>query len=804
MYSVQAPSGHPFPDEFVPPKKKEQPEYGLAAARAMYFAQNRLGYGQIGLNDQYTALTELAQGRQSTQNIRRLLGFHDDSPLPFGSNESNASLAYLDVQVLNLATKYINKAVSKLQRYKFDASLSAVDPFSVDEALEYNNKIKAYYALGDWYKTFGNRINPQDFFPDIDLNLLPQYPEELIFNMSLNEKVKRVIDGEKTLKLVNHTINDMDQIQRQCDWDTVVYGHGHIHCYLDDNGMPRNEWINPRFWGGSYIANEDYSKQEYAFFVDFITRNQFKKEAEGKLKPEQIDRVLSSATTPNAIAAFGALPEYYANYDGLKWIPVLRFYFLSNDNVTYVTRTTREGNKATDVVPYTYSPKNQDKTATPGCYTSIYGGTWVISTDVVYNYGRKEMPRTKLVNARLPIVTFAPNQKEGRFVSMLAQMIEPLFMINVVHAKIKDILAKERIGILELNLTAFEQVAMGKGGEAWTPMQVLDFLEQKKIAVTREVVSPYGQKAGESVREHPASVTLADYFTTMQRYILLLDELTGSTLADKSEVPDRLAKGVMDANMASGADSIEYLVNARKCRYEQVSHLNLLLTQQAKKNKKTIRGLIPSLGRYTTEFFEVPDDFAYCEYGLQLVPEPTPEEWALFYQEVAAAVANGQLNASDSAFIRTINNMKIARQVMANREMVNEKKALAMKQQDQQFQAQMATQLESQKHQNELEKEQIKHQNDIEIKQLEMRIQELKTQAELNAKRELQQQSDMWRYRGVQDTNQATIVKESIRANTEDRASSMKSLSDITAAKIAAEQKDEDRKQKAKEKKKTT
>lgn len=800
MLSIQNPSGYPFPDEFVPPKKKEQAEYGLAAVRAMYFSQNRLGYGQIGLNDQYTALTELAQGRQSTQKIRQLLGFHDVTASPFGTNDNNASLAYIDVQVLNLATKYVNKAVSKLQRNKYDLSLSAVDPFSVSEAQEYNNKIKAYYQLRDWYKLFGKRINPQDFFPDLDLNLLPEYPEELIFNMSVNEKIKRIIDGEKTLKLVNHTINDQDQIQRECDWDTVVYGHSHVHCYLDENGIPRNDRINPRFWGGSFVNNEDYSKQEYSFFVDFITRNQFKKEAEGKLSADQIDKVLKSNATPNAIATYGTLPEYYTNYDGLKWIPVVRFYFLSNDNVTYVKRKTTEENKAVDVVPYEYSPKNPNKTAMPASYTSVYGGTWVIDSDVVYNYGRKDIPRTKLVNARLPIISFAPNQKEGRLVSMLSQMIEPIFMINVVHQKIKDILARESVGPIELNLSAIENIALGSGGVAWTPEKVIELYEQKKIIITREVTSPYGQKNGNSFTQHPATVTLADYFTTMQRYILVLDDLTGSTLADSTDVPDRLGVGVLKANLAAGAESIEYLINARQKRYEQVSHMNLLLTQAAKKNKVKISGMIPALGKYTTEFFEVPDELPYCEYGLQMVPEPSPEEWAQFYVELQKSVEIGRLNSSDSAFIRSINNLKIARQVMANRELVNEKKAQAMKQQEQQFQREMAFDLENQKHKNILEQEEVKRRNALEIKRLEAMIaQKLDEQEQLN-KRSIQQASDVTKLRATQDTNQAVIIKEAMRSNSTETEAQLKSMTDVATSRMQAEQKERERKIKEKQK----
>jgi hypothetical protein len=389
-------------------------------------------------------------------------------------------------------------------------------------------------------------------------------------------------------------------------------------------------------------------------------------------------------------ASMVPLPNYYDNYDGLNYIPVMRFYFLSNDSRSHAIWKNQYGNTMMDERAAGYRPKNSKKeqNITDTCVTSVYGGTWVVDSDVVYDYGRRPIPRTNLVNTRLPIITWAPNMKNGRMVSMLSQMIEPLNMINVAHNKVKDILAKGRMGILELNLTALDNIAIGRGGNQWTPMEVIDFLMQSNIALGRAVTNQYGQNAGSILTEHSAGLTITDYINMITINLQFLDNLTGTSVEENSSMPDRLAVGAMKANIAAGNESIEYLVNGHENVYRQASHMLLLLTQETKKNKTQIKGLIPALGRGTTEFFEVPDELPYCEYGLQMERQPTDEEWAQFYAEMAVSVEKGLLNSSDSAFIRTVTNMHEARIIMANRERINEGKAAKLRAQEQQFQMQ--------------------------------------------------------------------------------------------------------------------
>lgn len=790
-----------FPDEFATPRAKEDPAYGLQYARAAYFSQAHFN-GRVFFGDsEFDALVELAQGRQSTDNIRKLFNFHSNQN---GKSDQQGDLAWIDPQVLPLAQKYINKAVAKLQRIKYNVQLAAVDLLSIEDSKAYASKIKCIYALKGWYDQMG--VDPQAFFPDIDLGLLPQYPEELIFQYNANPKLKKIIDGEKSLTLLQQ-INDMEQVMREFDWDLVVKGRGHLHCWLDGNMVPRIGGINPKYWGGAYVDNEDYSKAPYQFFIEFLTINQFKSEAEDFLSTEQIKEVVRGHAFQNN--QLNGTTPYTERFDGLDYIPVMRFYFLSNDNKAYERWRNNFGNPMQEERDYSYQQKSRRKEKQDGemvynKYTSVYGGSWVLDSTVVYNYRRLGMPRTNLVNAKLPIITFAPNQKQGRVVSIAAQMVEPILMINVLWNKMKGIFADGYMGVLELDFTAMEEISLGQGGEKWTPRQVYEHFLKTKRLIKRRNTNPYGQTNGKAIEESDAGLEMTDYFNGFRQCILLLDDLTGSSVVESAQIPDRMTTDVMQASVASGNESIEYLVNGHVQAFKQASHVMLLLLQEAKKNKATIKGMIPALGKYTTEYFEVPDDLPYCEYGLFMERQPSPEEWLDFYDSLVDSVKNGRLNSSDTAFIREIDNLKMARQVMANREAINEKKASQMLQEERKFQMDIAKQQTEGNVQAEMTLQQQKQADAKELIIIQAKIDSALKERELMMKGMTDKEIKLIDERIKRQQGVDTIIKEAMRSSSDQAVQRDKSRTDLITSAVSSAQKAISDKEKAKVKPKST
>jgi hypothetical protein len=670
--------GSVFPNEFVSPKAKERPEYGLHYVKGMYYSSSRYGGYHFWDDNEYQALIEVAQGRQSVDSIRKMLGFFKD-PNDDAQDEGAASLAYIDVQVLNLAPKYINRAVSKIMAVDYDVSIEAIDAASVHEKKTYEASIQAFYEYRTWIEDM--KMNPRDFFPDLDVDILPEYPDELMFEMLTNPKLKKAINGELAISLA-HEINDFKQKMRMVAWDMVTLGRGHLHTYRDANGVPRADKINPKYFIGSYVEDENFDGQEYAGFFDFPTVNEFRKEARASLTEEEIEKVVQHFSYQNSIENAYHPARENQKYDGLNYIPVLRFYFLSQDERLYITRENNYGNTTMMERGLKWKPREDDENFKNGKsriirneYTSVYGGTWVLDSDIVYDYGKKNFPRTNLVDAKLPIITFSPNYKEGRTVSFVSQMIEPLLMVNVTWNKIKEILAKGWMGVQEIDFTQLEEVALGAGGRKWRPRDVYEHFLQTGRLIKRSPVNKYDQRYSNSaIDSNPTGLQLADYFNAFTTAIQMLEQMTNTGIAESVNQPDRLAVKVAQMSQMAGNMDMEYLFNGYEYLFKRGSESLLQLIQEAKRDGIGIEGFISALGMH----FSVPDEVAYCDYGLFVKRAPGPEEWIDFYNQLSIGLEKGTVTHLDVAYIREIRNLKKARQILGIRIKINERKVAQM------------------------------------------------------------------------------------------------------------------------------
>lgn len=766
--------GDNFPPEYVSPAVKEKPEYGLQYVRAINSSSStRMGPRFYFDDADYQALIEIAQGRQSVDNIRRLFNFFDD---PLTGDDGSANLAYIDPQVLNLAPKYTNRAVAKMQKYSYDIAVDAVDPISLDEKTTYAANIRAFYRLKDFVEGIG--VNIRELFPDLDIDALPSNEDELLYDLSVNPKIKKEIAAELAIKLL-HYVNDYKQKMREADWWTVVIGKSHLHFYNDENGVPRVEPINPKYHVSSYVDNESYAGQEYSGFYDFITINQLRKEMlsdpNQKWTEQDVKEICDRWRSGNR----GISPDTNANWDhidGLDYIPVFRFYFKSEDNRRHVSMKNKYGSDMLLEKSFNYEPgpdvkkhfESGERRVIENTYTSVYGGTWIVDSDIVFNYGRKKYPRLNLVEAQLPIVSFAPNMKEGRVVSFTSQMIEPLMMINVAWNKIKEIIAKGWMGVREIDFTQLEEVALGAGGQKWSPRRVYTHFLQTNTLIKRSKVNRHDQQyAGSAVEDRQTGLLLADYFSTFTTAINILEQMTSTAVTDSISVPDRLsATAAKQSAMTSDID-MEYLYNSHEIMYLKGSHMMLLLLQESLRDKNKVGGFVPALGKANTNYFEAPETLAYCELGLTMSKQPTQEEWINFYMDVQIALKNKEISLFDSIFLREIDNLKQARQIMG----IRAKQHIRTLREEAEFNNNLAIKSNvaaaEAKAQYETKRDQSKGAMDMEVAALNGRIQLFLKESEGQIELEKQGLTNQSKERITRQTGLDTIIKETIRSSSD-------------------------------------
>lgn len=776
-----------YPNEFDSPSQKKLKSYHLQYAQALYYSSNRYGARLFEDDSEFDSLVEFAQGRASVDRLAKMFGRTGLSNHP--NYDGPESLVRMDLAPLQIIPKYVNRAVAKMQMLNYDINIAAIDVATIDEVKDYEGAIKAFYRIKDWMGKVN--LNPQEFFPEIDIESLPEMPDDMVFDAKVNPKIKKIIDAEKTIKLI-HKINNTRQKLREVCWDIVVIGRGHFETYPDENLIPRIKRINPKYWMGSYIDNEDYTTQENAAYINFITINQFRKEAFQYMDRKEVEEICQHYANLNS--PMHSTYRHTQNFDGLSYIPVLRYYFLSNDQRTYRVQNNNFGNPIIREVANGYEwPEGKempkDLRIIENQYTSVYGGTWIIDSDVVYGQGPKAYPRTNLVNMSLPIKTFAPNMKQGRIISFTSQMIEPAFMVNLAWNKIKEILAKGWMGIREVDFNQLEKVSLGNGNNEWTPRQVYEYFLMTNTLIKRGgAINQYDQSYGDAVRDVQGGLMLQDYLTMFSTGIRLLENQTGSTIVEQFDQPDRVAVGVAEQSARAGDIDMEWLFNGHDEIYEQASHQLLLMAQEAKKNKVKIAGVIPALGKSSVEYFDVPDDMAYTEYGLffkRLRNEA--QQWADFVLDVREALRADKISLGDVAFLKNIDNYKEADQMLAIREERHARRKAKIDRINQEAALEANSQAAQMKTDGKMQEQGQQGQIDKEIEMLKGQILERLKKMDLQIDSQNKQFSEQMKLMSKKQEGVDRMVTQTIRARGENQKAAIKNQGDLNNTALKAE-----------------
>lgn len=718
-----------FPNEYTDPEHKKSDSYGLQYAKAILSAHSIYGGVLYFMEDaRYRNLVEFAQGNIDIDSLKRMFGF-------FRNEDENESLSYLDVSVLNMATNLVNGAVGRLARLDYDLNMTVIDPLAIDLQKQYEASVKTFMELKGFLNTIG--VSAKEVFSDLDIEAIPEHPDELMVDLQMNPKLKMAMEAEMTIKLI-HKVNAWNQILREFAFNLVVIGFGVIYTYHDKNGMPREKNIRPDMFLHSTPINEAFDELDYGGHIERLSPQQFIREASPYMSQVEIQDVLNHYNTRYA----GYRGRENEHYDGLGFVEVLRFQFLTENTEKFTRAPKSKGNRVLKKRRYDFEPEpselpfyeSGDKELIKNTYTAKYGGCHVIGTDYVYGYGLQDDAQTQpndLVNKKLNYFAYAPNMRDGVIVSPLEQIIEPIQTINMIWTKVKKILAKGWMGGREVDFSSLESVAMGKGGTMWDARKVFKFFQQEGILIKRSKVNQYGQSNGRAVEDFQAGLTLADYFQAMAiagqqiQKIFGMDEYSAGATP-----PERMLNGVMQQVAENTENNLSYLSDAVHNVYERVSFSQLCLIQQALRNGKEISGMVPALGRGTSRFFKANKEMSFMAMGLIAERRPSQAEWERMYNLIDRAVEVGHLNGgistADAVFIYEVDNFKQAMEVLLIRQAKWERKAAQLREEQKNSQieinqSQAKAQSEGQLAVLEKEKELMGLKSDLEAKNIQLK-----------------------------------------------------------------------------------
>ncbi len=759
-----------FPDDTDSPKRKADPRWGLQVARAIWaynhYHGNNLFYNN---RDIYDELIDYALGRQNPDLAKPVTGINPEQA-------EQTWVRGVDWEVKNYATKRINIAVSKINARMSDPIATPISPRGHDIIGERKARIKAYMLTQEFQDEVSQttKVNQTPF--GIDPEKLPRDNEELEIFMELSDKPYVSMEIEKRVK---HYLlrNNYDQLRNNMTWDGFVMGPICSHVSMGPNYNPEIKWIDPRemivppsndpfFKDAPYFGRVlDWSISQLMKFKGEFTEDQWKDIVDNHTHTGQYHTDEHATTNTNI------------NDEKTKRVRILHFEYSTNDQHVFVSAVDENGNKR-------LLKREHDKLKTPDQikrfrekygttrefsrpgFETIYEGYWIVGTRYIFKWGRKNFSPKNVGNLGERLFGYkviVPNMRSNTVISNMSQMKTVLKDLQRINAKLQQLLASEIPDGFAIDIDALRAAKLKlPGGKLMSDMEMIDMAIQSGIYVY----------AGKSRNNQGPPVTptsndrgsdkISKIMLMLQNSLRELDELIGfnEITSAQSAPKEKGARVSILQNQATDA-ALDHLFSALFYMDREVYRtLASLAVQQAKYGDKKV--LVKTFGTTLNKIVGEETDVTKFDYGIDIQPRPTDQEWEQLEMDMREAMKGGQITMSQRVLLQQITNLKEAYAIMAIFEKRNRELAEQSKMNDVKANAEAQQASNQQTHNNAVELEQLKISSEKELKELEMvasRQQHKQKMAEIAAKSRLDSDGkiEQIRVQGDEDAQNAIV-----------------------------------------------
>jgi hypothetical protein len=725
MYKIEKHESYPNP--LASKEEKNLPSYGMAYFKKMYsdWKGNKSSLLERRTN-RYQKLRKYSRGIQAIQKYKNLMSSHGDN-----------TFMNLDWNIVPIIPKFVDVIVGSLTNQEYKIKCTAIDPVSTEQRK--NDKMEM--AVDIMTSPFMKELTELTKLPLEAQAGAPETSEELELYMQLNYKQATEIAMEEGIDLA-FSINDWKETSKRIIRDLVDIGIGCSRVHLDGNGI-NIKYVDPEYLITSHTVNPDFKDIVHAGEIRRVSIQELKRLAGDQISEEQYAEIANLYTgknnNPSKFSKNTLLDSGIESfeYDGFI-VDILDAEFKSVDNLNYEKKSNRYGGTTTIKKDSSYKPPKKSRYKREQIKPLIemwYSGKWVIGTDYIFDYGLKKnmlRPKSNLARTLGAYSIYAPDLSKMDNKSLVERMIPFTDQIQLVHLKMQQLIAKTKPKGMAIEIGSIEGVSKGDGG-TFTSLEVQDIYEQTGNLYYRLL-----DDSGEPLNARPiqelqggAGQYLQELIMSYNYYLDRIRDVTGiNEVRDGSTPAKDSLVGVQKMALLASNNATRGINDAYTNITERVGNTTALALQDLVKYKGPYKGYIEAVGETNMKVVEITKDVYPIEVGIKIEALPDEIEKQMLEQNIQQSLAQKELRLEDAIMIRSVNNIKLANQmlVLRRKKYIEEQQQEAA--QNAQVNAQQQQQSAQQAAQQAAQLEQMKTQSEAQNKQLEFQLKEQFAQAE--------------------------------------------------------------------------
>lgn len=723
-----------FPDLFASDKEKETVEYGLRIGQSIQYEWFRKDSNGCKFYDQRSNFHKLrlyARGEQSVGKYKNELSVDGDL--------SHLNLDWTPVPII---PKFIDIVVNGMTDRMFKVKAYAQDAMSTDKRSQFQEAVQTDMAAKDLLLQVKNQFGIDAF--DTPVDELPETDDELSLFMQLNYKPAIEIAEEQAINTIFDD-NKYNDIRKSIDLDIATIGVGMAkHMFLAGDGV-RIEYVDP--------ANVIYSYTENPYFKDCFYWGEVKTVHTTELL--KIDPTLTNDQLEE-IAKYGqAWDSYYSSsqvYNNSIFsrdtATLLYFNYKTTKKIVYKKKTLDNGSEKMIPKDDTFNPPQE--MMDEGNFEKIektidvwYDGIMVAGTNIMLKWElSKNMvrPKSATQHAIPNYVACAPRMYKGNIESLVKRMIPFADLIQIVHLKMQQVLAKVVPDGVFIDADGINEVDLGTGA-AYNPEDALRLYFQTGSVIGRSYtgdgefnnarvpISELGTNSGQG--------KLQSLIGSYNHYLSMIRDVTGLNEARDGSTPNPDALvGVQKLAALNSNTATRHILESSLYITRSLSEAISYRVADILEYSDFKEEFINQIGRYSVGILDNIKDLYIYDFGIFIEVTPDEEEKAQLEQNIQVSLSRDSILLEDAIDIREVRNLKLANQLLKLKRKKREEQKQKIAQEAQQMQGQIQQQSQQAAAQNAMQQIQAETQSKLQVKQAESAfdIQKMQSEADLKMK----------------------------------------------------------------------
>jgi len=436
-------------------------------------------------------------------------------------------------------------------------------------------------------------------------------------------------------------------------------------------------YVDPAYFVHSYTEDPNMADLTYAGHIKRISIQELKRIAGDELTEEQYEKIARDVQYKysNNPGRMG-----YSNYDRYTnrmtygydeyIIEVLDFEFMSVDNVYYESKESRFGNVGFYYKGAMYTPPREsvyDRKPFKMSYATVYGGSYVLGTDMIYGYGmKKNVPKNihDITRARMSYSAIAVNMRRLQPKSMVSSVIGFADQLQITHLKIQQSIAKAKPDGLIIDIEGLENVQLGQGGDL-QPLQIQDIYEQTGVFYYRSK-NPEGGFQNPPIRSIENQIrNINELVALYNHYLRMIRDATGiNEVVDGSTPKGDALVGVRQQAIDASNNATYDITHSSMVLFKKVCEDIIKCLQILPTDSVIYRVYENAIGKANMEVLSSFADLPMYNFGVKVVTEMNDVDKAYLEANIQASLSQKEIDLEDAMAIRKLKDVDQAERLL--------------------------------------------------------------------------------------------------------------------------------------------